>query len=229
MVTGWVWGKISPTGCFGRRVKLLETRQKLYGLYLITPPVYSAALEHKVSEALQGGAALLQYRDKHSSAEEKYHNAMRLKQLCLDHGALFIINDDIQLALQVQAHGVHLGQTDDSLQSARTALGEQAIIGISCYNRLELALQAQQHGADYVAFGRFFPSRTKPEAVRAEPALLTRAKQVLSVPIAAIGGINQYNAQTLIEAGADMLAVIEGVFGQNQVKEAAERLSAGFR
>ena len=143
-------------------------------------------------------------------------------------GFVFLVNDDVELAKQTQADGVHLGREDVSLVQARTQLGPQAIIGVSCYNELARAVQAQNEGADYVAFGRFFPSRTKPQAVQADLELLREAKTKLHIPIVAIGGITPENGASLIAAGADALAVIEGVFGQADVRAAAARYARLF-
>ena len=132
------------------------------------------------------------------------------------------------MAKQAQAAGVHLGREDASLAQARAQLGPQPIIGVSCYNDLARAVKAQAEGADYVAFGSFFPSRTKPQAVRAGLELLCEAKQKLHIPVVAIGGITPENGVHLLAAGADALAVIEGVFGQADVREAAERYARLF-
>jgi thiamine-phosphate pyrophosphorylase len=141
---------------------------------------------------------------------------------------LFIVNDDAALARQSQADGVHLGREDTAPVQARARLGSRAIIGVSCYNELPRAQAAQEQGADYVAFGRFFPSRTKPQAVQAGPELLHEAKKKLRIPVVAIGGITPENGASLIAAGADALAVIEGVFGQADVRAAAERYAQLF-
>jgi thiamine-phosphate pyrophosphorylase len=139
-----------------------------------------------------------------------------------------IINDDVELAGNCGAHGVHLGKDDADLRSARSLLGSGAIIGVSCYNDLSLARQAAGLGADYVAFGRFFPSQTKPGAIQASPDLIRQARQELSLPIAAIGGITPDNAGQLIDAGADMLAVVTGIFATADVQRAAADFSVFF-
>jgi thiamine-phosphate pyrophosphorylase len=141
---------------------------------------------------------------------------------------LFIVNDDVTLAKETQADGVHLGREDASLVQARAQLGPKVIIGLSCYNELARVETAQAQGADYVAFGRFFPSRTKPRAVPANLDLLREAKKKLRIPVVAIGGITPENGASLIAAGADALAVIEGVFGQADVRAAATRYSRLF-
>jgi thiamine-phosphate pyrophosphorylase len=134
----------------------------------------------------------------------------------------------VPLAAAVGAAGVHLGEHDIGLQAARRQLGPGALIGVSCYNRLELACKAADGGADYVAFGRFFSSTTKPAAVQATPALLMEARRRLDLPIVAIGGITPENGVELISAGADLLAVIHGVFAQPDVEAAARRYAALF-
>ena len=200
------------------------------GLYAITDTELLAngiLLEH-VGQAIRGGASVIQYRDKQLSPAERQLQATALAELCRNRDVPLIINDDVALAASVGAAGVHLGRHDSDLPEARRQLGPDAIIGISCYNRLELARQATASGADYVAFGRFFPSNTKPGAVQAIPALLTEARQAIDVPIVAIGGITPENGGELIRAGADLLAVIHGVFGQPDVEAAARRYAALF-
>lgn len=197
------------------------------GLYAITQP--SPVLLSQVEAVLQGGVVLLQYRDKLTQCiSQRVRLAQQLHQQCQHYGVPLIINDDIELAYRVQAEGIHLGKTDADLALARQRLGTQAIIGVSCYNELERALQAQAAGADYVAFGRFFASITKPEAVLASPALLTLAKTQLTLPIVAIGGITPDNGRQLLLAGADMLAVIGGIFGQPAIKPVMRRYTGLF-
>ena len=205
--------------------------RSLHGLYAITDSSLDDddTLGDAVEQALQGGARLLQYRDKSDDHGKRLRQANLLKTLCAQHDALLIINDDVELAKQCRADGVHLGQNDASLEQARAVLGNHSIIGISCYNRLALARQAQQQGADYVAFGAFYPSPTKPDAAVATLDLLQQARAELTVPVCAIGGITVDNAPALVEAGADMLAVISGVFRQPDIKRAASQFSRLFR
>jgi len=202
----------------------------LAGLYAIADTKYldDAQLMPAVGEAIAGGARVVQYRDKKHVSADRARQATELASLCRKHGALFIINDNVELAKQVRAAGVHLGREDASIEQARAQLGPQAIIGVSCYNELARAVRAQAEGADYVAFGSFFPSRTKPQAVRAGLELLCEAKQKLHIPVVAIGGITPENGAHLLAAGADALAVIEGVFGQDDVRAAAERYARLF-
>ncbi len=198
------------------------------GLYAITDPALTPAptLIEQVRAALAGGAVMLQYRDKLSGAAEKHRLARALLAECRAAGAPLIINDDIELAAAIGAGGVHLGRDDAALSEARARLGAAAIIGVSCYAELPRAAHAENSGADYVAFGRFFPSRTKPDAVQARPALLREAKRRLRIPVTAIGGINADNGAELIAAGADLLAVIDGVFGQADTRAAAAQIAA---
>jgi len=181
-----------------------------------------------VSAVLRGGARLVQYRDKSDDADRRQREARALKSLCEQHDALLIINDDVTLAANVGAHGVHLGQGDMPLAQARASLGQAAIIGITCHNRLDLALTAQAEGANYVAFGAAQPSPTKPDTVRAPLMLFAQAREVLSIPICAIGGLDADNAAAVIEAGADMVAIVSGVFAQPDPEAQARRLAAMF-
>ncbi len=201
------------------------------GLYAITAAGHS---ERAVSEAIAGGAVVVQYRAKSNPHEQRRRQASALLRLCHRLGVPLIVNDDPELARTVGADGVHLGRSDAASALARDLLGPAAIIGVSCYDDLERAVSAAADGADYVAFGSFFPSATKPEARRAAPALLERARQRLSIPIVAIGGITPENGGLLIEAGAELLAVIQGVFGgpdlgaSDDPRSAARRYAALF-
>lgn len=202
----------------------------LRGLYAITDSALIPAnhLVDAVEQAILGGARLVQYREKKADFEQRLQQAQALNTLCRDYGTALIINDDVELAARTGAAGVHLGQDDPALATARTRLGRSAIIGVSCYNRLDLALAAAHCGAGYVAFGSFYPSPTKPTAVRADLALLSQARQALSLPIAAIGGITPANGQALIKAGADLLAVISGVFAHPDIRSAAQAYARLF-
>ena len=203
---------------------------RIAGLYAIADTHYldDQHLTEAVGEAIIGGARLIQYRDKKHDAESRLGQAREVAKLCRQHNVLFLVNDDIELAKQAWANGVHLGREDAALAEARVLLGPQAIIGVSCYNELARAEQAQAQGADYVAFGSFHPSRPKPQAARASLELLCAAKQKLRLPVVAIGGITPENGAHLIAAGADALAVIEGVFGQDDVRAAAQRYAKLF-
>jgi thiamine-phosphate pyrophosphorylase len=176
-----------------------------------------------VEPILRGGCRIIQYRNKQASRADNKMQATVLRDLCHRYQALLIINDDVELALAIGADGVHLGQADTSLNEARQRLGASKIIGVSCHNSLELARQAEQQGADYVAFGRFFESRTKPDAPQAELDILRAAKQQLRIPVVAIGGITRDNAARVIAQGADMIAVIDDLFAAQDAKELEAR------
>jgi thiamine-phosphate pyrophosphorylase len=203
---------------------------RIHGLYAIADSAYLTpqTLVARVTAAIEGGACVVQYRDKHSTPAVRLAMALSLATLCREHAVPLIINDDVQLALECGAAGVHLGRDDTDVGAARRRLGHAAIIGVSCYNELERGRNAQGAGADYVAFGRFFPSRSKPHAVPASPDLLRRARAELSLPIVAIGGITAENGAALVAAGAHALAVIEGLWGQADARAAAARYAELF-
>jgi len=195
-----------------------------HGLYAISdgprPDLFAA-----VKAVLHGGAALLQYRDKTTDSARRAFEARALRELCARFEVPFIVNDDVELALAVGADGVHLGEDDGDVAAARARLGAGAIIGASCYDSLGRARQLAAAGADYLAFGAFFPSPTKPNARRATLDLLSEAKP-LGLPLVAIGGITPDNAPPLIEVGADFLAAISGVFAQADPEAAARHYAA---
>ena len=202
---------------------------KIRGLYVITDPgLIGSRLAEAVEAALQGGAAVVQYRQKDKLASTYSYDAQQLSDLTKRYRAVFIINDDVELAREVDADGVHIGRTDTSIALARSIVGRNKIIGVSCYNDMTRALDAEQQGADYIALGSFFGSVVKPNAVKASIELLRQAKSELTVPVVAIGGINGQNGKQLISAGADSLAVISAVFAQKDIKTAARRLSNLF-
>ena len=202
---------------------------RFQGLYGVTDSKLQPddrILLETVEQALQGGMKVLQYRDKSLDHEKRFRQAAALKMLCLKHQALFLINDDVDLALEVEADGVHLGQQDECLADARNRLGEYAIIGISCEGSLEHAKKAEAQGADYVAFGRFFPSRTKPDAKTADLSILPEAKEVINVPVVAIGGITVDNAPEVINGGADMIAIVHNLFAAQNIQDRAREFNA---
>ena len=191
---------------------MMPARWPTRGVYAITPDLTDTGeLLAKVDSVLGAGAAWLQYRNKTASAEQRRHQALALQPLCARHGVPLIINDDWSLAREIGADGAHLGEDDGELRLARAALGEQALLGASCYDRIDLAQTAAAAGASYVAFGAFFPSSTKPNARRASPHLLAETV-TLGVPRVVIGGLTPDNARALVTAGADLLAVISGIF-----------------
>ncbi len=204
---------------------------QLRGLYVITDShlLHSdELLLQGAAAAISGGARLVQYRDKSTDQQKRLRQSQALLQLCREQRVPLLINDDIALAAEMGADGVHLGQDDLSLPEARALLGEQAIIGLSCYNQLHLAEQAQEAGADYIAFGRFFSSHTKPQASPADRALLDQARKKIQLPMVAIGGITPENGGALLTAGADMLAVVHGVFAQPDIQTAAQNYKELF-
>ncbi|HEX5354131.1 MAG TPA: thiamine phosphate synthase [Rhodanobacteraceae bacterium] len=201
-------------------------RQLAKGLYAITDGPRGDLLA-SARAALQGGAAMLQYRDKTGDAERRLCEVHALAGLCGEFGVPLIINDDIELARAGGATGVHLGEHDSGIAEARAMLGGAAIIGVSCYDSLQTARDAALAGADYLAFGAFFPSVTKPGARRAKPVLLRDARE-LGLPLVAIGGITPENGGSLIAAGADFLAVVSAVFGARDIRAAARRFAALF-
>lgn len=202
---------------------------RLRGLYAITDEalIAPARLPETIAAAIAGGARIVQYRDKSADHEKRSAAAKALAAQCRRLGALFIVNDDVELAAHVRADGVHLGKDDAAYEHARATLGPAAIIGISCYDDFSRAQHAARMGANYVAFGRFFASQTKPGAVSANIELL-RAARDLHIPVAAIGGITPDNGAALVAAGAHMLAAVHGVFAQSDVKAAAQRYAELF-
>ena len=209
------------------------TDNRLQGLYAITDAELMADnFEQAVSQTLKGGSRIIQYRDKSDNQHKRLDQALFIRQLCHRYKALFIINDDIELALMTNADGVHLGKDDIDLGVARQQLGNDKIIGVSCYNQLEMAIEAELAGADYVAFGAFFSSTIKPEAIHAPISLIKQAKARIQIPVCCIGGITANNAGQLIEAGADMIAVISDIFkpvnSDQDIKLASQCLSKLF-
>ena len=210
-------------------MKKMTEATRLRGLYAITPGGLSGErLIEQVDAALRGGATLVQYRDKQRDVTQQAEIARALRALCRQHGARLIVNDDLQLALAVDADGLHLGGSDGDLAAARRALGTGKLLGASCYADFELARQAVAAGADYVAFGAVYPSPTKPQAVRAPHALFARCRAELDVASCAIGGITAANGAALVAAGADLLAVITDLFEANDVAARAGDLAQLF-
>ncbi len=188
---------------------------RLAGLYALTPDLAdTAALVAKVAAALDGGAVAIQYRNKSATDALRREQARALAELCIARERLFIVNDDAAIASEVRADGVHIGAEDGAIGHARERLGPAALVGVSCYGEWARARVAVDTGADYVAFGSFFASATKPAARHADPALLVRARS-LPVPVIAIGGITSRNAAPLIAAGAAAVAVIDDVFAHD--------------
>ena len=199
------------------------------GLYALTPDTLNTEdLLRRARLALSGGVQVLQYRNKIADPDLQIKQARTLRKLADEFGVTFIVNDDVQLAALVEADGVHLGATDGDIKAARTLLGPDKLIGVSCYNQLSLARSAVRAGADYVAFGAFYTSSVKPEAAVATLDLLREARAEISVPIVAIGGISADNGAALVQAGADALAVISAVFDATDIQLAAKNLATLF-
>ena len=204
--------------------------KRISGLYAVTPDLAdSETLFAKVDAALRGGARVVQYRSKSPDAALRLRQAKTLAGMCRRHAAVFIVNDSIDLAAAVSADGVHLGRDDGDPMRARAVLGAGGIVGVSCYNEIERARAAVSEGADYVAFGSFFPSSTKSGTVRAAPALLRLAAAELPVPVVAIGGIRLPGAAQLIAEGADAVAVVSALFDADDVEAQARRFADLFQ
>ncbi|MBM3346330.1 MAG: thiamine phosphate synthase [Betaproteobacteria bacterium] len=216
-------------GARGPRARQPVSRPPVHGLYAITPDdADTARLIIRVRAALEGGAAVVQYRNKSADSALRHVQAGALAILCRQHGVPLIVNDHLELALTIDADGLHLGAADGDIAAARRALGAGRLLGVSCYNRFDLALAARDAGADHIAFGAAFVSLTKPDAVHAPLALYRRAQAELGLAIVAIGGINADNAADVIGAGADAIAVITALFGAADIAAAARRLRSLF-
>lgn len=184
------------------------------------------ALFTGVAAALKGGCKLVQYRDKSTDHARRLFEAKNLLALCNQYQAQLLINDDVSLAQEVGAHGVHLGQGDTNPVAARIILGNRAIIGVTCHDSLELARKAIKDSANYIAFGRFFSSNTKPDARSAPIELISDARKFPETPIVVIGGINLDNGKQLLDAGADMLAVCHSLFSAEDITAQAKKFIA---
>ena len=200
------------------------------GLYAVTPELNdSIALVNMVDAALRGGARVIQYRSKSIEDSLRRSQAGEIANLCRFRDALFIVNDSASLAREVGADGVHLGRDDGGVLAARTILGPGKLIGVSCYNEIGRAREAVLQGADYVAFGSFFSSHTKPRALRAGTDLLQIAVSEIELPVVAIGGITEDNAAGLIAAGADAVAAVSALFDAIDVEAQARRFARLFQ
>jgi thiamine-phosphate pyrophosphorylase len=199
------------------------------GLYALTPDRLDlGTMTRSVGAALDGGARAIQDRNKTGTPELRLQQARALRALCAARSVAFIVNDDIDLARKVAADGVHLGRDDAAIEEARARLHPGALVGASCYDSLDRAEAAVAAGADYIAFGSFYPSCTKPQAVRAGVSLISAAKARWTVPVVAIGGITVANAPALIDAGVDAVAVISALFDAPDVGAAARSFAALF-
>ena len=199
------------------------------GLYAITPDMADLnSLIQKTRLAIEGGAFMVQYRSKIQDRDVKMQQCAAILRLCREYEIPCIVNDDVDMCRVLEADGVHLGEKDDNIAEVRCILGEDAIIGSSCYDQLNRANEAQKEGASYVAFGAMYPTSTKPNAPRATLELLREAKSQIQIPIVAIGGITMNNAQDVIETGVDAIAVITSLYQAKTIKETAETLSSMF-
>ncbi len=201
------------------------------GLYAITDSNHQTCneLTTKIAEAIKGGASMVQYRDKSNDYTKRKNEALALQQLCQRNSVPLIINDDLALTREVGAAGIHLGRNDASIQDARQSLGEQAIIGYSCYADIDRGFNAQQQDADYLAFGSVFASSTKPDASRVSMKTLREVCSQLSLPIIAIGGILAKDCPKLLICGVDSVAVVSGLFSHSNIRSAAESYANHFR
>ena len=198
------------------------------GLYAITPDeTDTQRLFERIEPVLEAGVVLLQYRNKIADAALRLDQALMLQLLCGCYGVPLIINDDVVLAKTIAANGVHLGQHDADIAAARALLGSNVIIGVSCYDSLDRAQSLAQAGANYLAFGAFYPTATKPDAPRAHPELLGEAQR-LGLPLVAIGGIRPQNVRALRDAGADLIAVIAGLWDAPDPVAAAQAYVTAF-
>jgi len=206
-----------------------SSKRSLRGLYAITDPVLLPGnkLFDGVEAALRGGAAIIQYRNKYASDIERQQEASTLKEIIDAFDALFLINDDLSLCQRVGADGVHLGKSDGDIAEARTILGPEKILGVTCHSDIRYARKSSILGANYCAFGRLYPSQTKPDAPECSLETLAEALQG-SYQSVAIGGINLNNASDIIALGTPMIAVIHALFGQEDIEIAAKSFSSLF-
>lgn len=200
----------------------------LRGLYAITDATLLAGrLLLAVEAALQGGASIVQYRDKSGERIRRHAEAAALLELCRRYAIPLLINDDVELAAAIGADGVHLGRSDTVLASARRRLGPAAIIGATCHGSLEFAGEAAAQGANYLAFGAFYASATKPGAARAPLDILQKARR-FGLPVVAIGGISPDNAAPVMAAGADCIAVISDLWQARDITARARAFATLF-
>jgi thiamine-phosphate pyrophosphorylase len=199
------------------------------GLYLVTPDWDDTQKMLDATEAgLRGGAALVQYRHKTASPQLRKEQAAQLQALCRRYGRPFIVNDFVELCLELDADGIHVGGTDASVAAVRTAVGPAKIVGASCYGSMQLARDAHQAGASYVAFGGFYPSRVKKYEVSTQPEIVAQAKKEIPLPNVVIGGMTLQNSVPLVGQGADMVAVISSVYMVDDPESAARGFAALF-
>lgn len=208
---------------------MIDRRVSLSGLYAVTPDAVDGAwLCARVEQVLAGGARMLQYRSKSPDPALRLRQARELAVVCRGYGVRFIVNDDVEIARECGADGVHLGRDDSSIAAARARLGRDAWIGASCYGDLARAQECVDAGADYLAFGSFFASAVKPGAARPPLALLSEARRRWQLPLVAIGGLTSENAPAVLAAGADALAVISALFHVPDPRAAAQAFARLF-
>lgn len=200
--------------------------KSLQGLYAITDEALTpkSTLVSQVEQALEAGAKVIQLRDKSSTDEELEYVARALQTLCDEHKATFFINDRVQLAKKIGADGVHVGFTDQTVKETREEVGDQMLIGVSCYGDVDRAKQAVKDGANYVAFGAFFPSKTKPKADVVSKEVIFQAKAELDVPVCVIGGINRKNIHEILSFQPDMYALVSDIFESENIKPTVSEL-----
>jgi thiamine-phosphate pyrophosphorylase len=204
--------------------------RSMKGLYLVTPDWDDTHKLLAVTECgLRGGAALVQYRHKTAGPELRREQATHLLALCRKYERPFIVNDFVDLCLELNADGVHVGGTDESVAKVRAALGPRKIVGASCYGSMEMARDAHRSGASYVAFGGFYPSRVKKYEVTTQPQIVAQAKAEIPVPNCVIGGMTQENAVPLVAHGTDMVAAISSVYLAQDPEAAARGFANLFR
>ena len=225
------WDNLFQIDFFGPMTTNWNMRDSfiIKGLYAITPDSADLnTLIQKTQLAIEGGAFMVQYRSKIHDRDVKMQQCAAILRICREYDIPCIVNDDVEMCRVLEADGVHLGENDDNIAEVRRILGEDSIIGSSCYDQLNRAKQAQKEGASYVAFGAVFPTPTKPNAPRATLELLREAKSEIQIPIVAIGGITMNNAHDVIETGVDAIAVITSLYESNSIKETAETFSQMF-
>jgi thiamine-phosphate pyrophosphorylase len=207
----------------------MTSKAAIHGLYAITPDENDTSrLTALVEACILGGTSVVQYRNKQAHSQLRIEQSQILVDLCRQHHIPLIINDDVELCLAIDADGVHIGADDGNLQETRERIGQNKILGASCYNSLSLALAAQSQGASYVAFGSCFASGTKPNAPKADLSLFSQSRDVLTIPRVAIGGITLSNASLVINTGADAIAVIGAIFSSADTRSTAKQFSLMF-
>jgi len=201
----------------------------MHGLYLVTPDWDDTArLLDRTEQALQAGAAMLQYRHKTASETLRHEQASQLQRLCCKYDIPFIINDHLPLCRALDADGIHLGGTDASVAEARAVLGPGKIVGASCYGELQRARDAAAAQASYIAFGGFYPSRVKKYEVSTPPAIIAQARAALTTPVVVIGGMTPANAQPLVAQGAHMVAAISSIYNAGDLGKSVRAFRALF-